>query len=173
MCVFNTNDKVRPRERAVMWEGSFMSAKKTLTVAWYSQRTEKVAFRETGDSNLFDAMGFVLHKPAPMTGQELETVAECIRSLVKSSRKHPQDINSGDCAFFADNLVDLMAQSDLHGLAVDAGLGECMHTFVQFKGRYFDAEALYGQSNMWALPTFIRAGQEDNNKEIKRIWAKN
>lgn len=66
----------------------------------------------------------------------------------------PKDINEGWCADFAHKVGEKVPGSSIR---CDEDFGrEYTHTFLKYRGRYYDAEAPLGVKNWKQLPYFKR-----------------
>lgn len=78
-----------------------------------------------------------------------------------------EDINSGECFEWAAIVFDMIPGSKIAGQSIRG----CGHTWVEFKGRLYDAEVPRGVRNWKALPFWQRlkaeAGAKDWNKALK------
>jgi hypothetical protein len=81
---------------------------------------------------------------------------EVVRRLVAAYGVHPYSINSGNCDYFAEDLLFAAKQLGNTGKLVttpdDEGLPG--HCWALVSGRHFDAEAPEGVGNWRELPIF-------------------
>jgi hypothetical protein len=89
-------------------------------------------------------------------------IAIHIRKLVKKYRKHPWDINCGQCEDFAEDLLELVGEGEVIDVTdldedwqpEDDGI---YHFVFVFKDMFFDAEEPYGARDWRHLPLCARA----------------
>lgn len=93
-----------------------------------------------------------------------EITAQILALLQEWGDLAPPQINNGICADFATILWERFRA---HGMRIvsdeDMDGREYTHTFVEYGGRYYDAECPYGVSNWKELPIFTR--QQADTKE--------
>lgn len=114
-----------------------------------------------------------------------QKVADAIRKLVKKARKHPWDINCGDCEDFSDKLMEVITrlfgkepdyeEPESHWVSnIDTEPGAeddpIAHAVTFYRGWWFDAEEPYGVEDWRHLPLCARALRE-RDSEVKRIAA--
>lgn len=74
------------------------------------------------------------------------------RAVVQALGKKPFEINNGLCAEFARQFVNLLGGS-VWSTGVDS---KFRHDFVEWHGRFYDAEAHLGAECWFDLPVFVR-----------------
>lgn len=110
-------------------------------------------------------------KPSPAL------IASTIKALFKEWKQSPEDINSGECDNFAQEIISRLK----YGYAMetvsadeedydddpdefDEDLTQVPdHAFVQIGDRYYDAEAPHGVKNWWELPVYRRHNFSETN----------
>jgi hypothetical protein len=94
-----------------------------------------------------------------------------IKELVLAYKKHPYDINNGDCEEFADEIVKKIKRARIEWGDENLELfgpehePEC-HCYIVYKGKYYDAEEPYGVESPAKLPVYFRQALQ-NNRAIK------
>lgn len=87
-------------------------------------------------------------------------ISTAIRDLVAADGRDPADINDGDCEWFASliesKVVGARMLSD--GLIL-RGEAAGDHYFVEFAGRFYDAESPDGVADWGSLPFYVRERQ--------------
>jgi hypothetical protein len=87
-------------------------------------------------------------------------ITTTILNLLKEFDESPEEINNGLCADFADIIwreCDLSSEiSFCDNENLTNGAEEYIHTFIKYKGLYYDSEAPYGVEDWKNLPTFKR-----------------
>jgi len=66
-------------------------------------------------------------------------------------------INNGFCDIFADNLESLLSGTTRWTTYASDGSGTFGHIWIEYKGRYYDAETPKGVKDMFDLPYLKRA----------------
>jgi hypothetical protein len=84
----------------------------------------------------------------------MDDFRKCLRELVAEYGMAPEEINNGYCADFATVIGDTWRVEILSD--EDMGSNEYTHTFIRFRGRYYDAEAIDGVDDWKDLPIFKR-----------------
>lgn len=97
-----------------------------------------------------------------------ERMREVIAGYVKDGIS-PQEINNGYCADFA--CVVCNGWTGVEGIGgaklmsdEDMGASEYTHSFIEYRGKYYDAECLNGVDNWKSLPIFARQRLEQSDQ---------
>ena len=80
----------------------------------------------------------------------------------------PEDINNGSCFDFATVVFELIAGCKIAGQNI-GGVG---HTWIEYKGRCYDAEVPEGVRNWLSLPFWKRLQEEMGIKEFNKALKK-
>lgn len=85
------------------------------------------------------------------------TISRVITRLVEEYDEHPVDINSGNCEAFADDVaLAVPGARAVWDWEADPDQEEYVwcHCFIEYEGRYYDAECPEGVKDWRQLPFF-------------------
>ena len=77
-----------------------------------------------------------------------------IVQLVYYFGMNPYQINDGYCGEFAEVLEQTIPGAEANDCELDFTYGD--HAWIEYKGRYYDAETPFGVDNLDDLPIFKR-----------------
>lgn len=85
-------------------------------------------------------------------------ITQEINKLVKEYNKNPYDINNGGCEGFMGSIIGRMGgySRDLTCGTPDFDSRWPGHYWIEYKGRYYDAECPNGVSDWRKLPIMVR-----------------
>lgn len=82
----------------------------------------------------------------------MSKISKAIEATIVKFDMFPRDINRGSCFDFATVVFDLVEGSKIAG----HNRHGCGHTYIEYKGRCYDAEAPQGVKRWQSLPFFKR-----------------
>jgi hypothetical protein len=101
----------------------------------------------------------------------INMAAACVAATLQFEDMTEEDINSGSCFDWATIVFDYVAGSKIAG----QNINDCGHTWVEFKGRCYDAEVPQGVRNWLDLPFWKRlkaeAGSRVFNQALRKALA--
>jgi len=88
-------------------------------------------------------------------------ITQEIQQLVGEYKKSPHNINNGECEDFAMTIIERMGgyTEELREGTPDFDSVLPGHYWIEYKGKYYDAECPSGVSDWHKLPVFRRANQ--------------
>lgn len=130
---------------------------------WAAQREEKAnhaaaQVRELGSALPMGQPILAGHYSEARHRRHVAILTE-MRDYAVANGTSPAEINDGGCSEFAHAAWEFADQSEEVEVIDDEndlGRGEYTHTFICFRGRYYDAEAVEGVERWEELPHFVR-----------------
>ena len=123
---------------------------KTGQLRWDANHNDGTGFREKTRQDVVESM--IDHHLAkgikaggPGSGRHKE-ISDAIKAFIKKDGRTPYDINDGDCRDVALHVKTQVPEARV--------MFDPIHTFIEHKGMYYDAERPDGVNNMEDLPMF-------------------
>jgi len=101
------------------------------------------------DELLEDMMDSTNHPNDPFVRQSIPNIKTVLQEL--PAWPTTWDVNNGLCIEFADRVVREVPEAIVRHDEGPAAMG---HWFVEFQGRFYDAESLEGVGYYWQLPIY-------------------